>query len=113
MDQFMNKGLSIVPVAMLEFIKFHRQLFYYPSPNVINAYIKHFSDKADYEAYGKKLIETTVGEHWLKKKNFYYDSLISLAFKNGDSASVLALYCDILDYSTTLLKTSTINYVLS
>lgn len=109
LDLFLIKGLKIDAVAMLEYFKYHRQLFYYPTASIIEKYVDHFVSQDDYENYAKKLIQACLNEHWLKKTSNFYNKLISYAHKNGDNESTKLLYIDILDYDETILSTHAIN----
>lgn len=111
-DNLMKKGITVHPVGMLDFFKYHRELMYYPHPEIIDLYVDYFTTQKDYEQNAKKLIEVTLKEYWLKKTSNYYNRLISVAHENHDFESVRNLYCDILEYSQTKLDVSTINYVL-
>lgn len=108
----MKQGLRIDPLSMLDLFRYHRHLFYYPHPDVIDMYVDHFSKQGDYENNGKKLILTFKNEHWLKKTDKYYNAMIDCAYRHGDKLSVERLYVDILDYDETKLSTYSINLLL-
>lgn len=111
-DEWLKYGLKIDAVAMLDFFRFHRQMFYYPHPDILDLYVDHFVSQEDYENNAKKFIEACTDEYWLKKTDKYYNNLIDCAYRHGDKASVESLYIDILDYNETKLNTHSINCVL-
>ena len=66
MDKFLEKGLTIAPLSMLDFIKYHRELLYYPHPDTLDLYVDYFTKQENYEENAKVLIEKTLKEYWLK-----------------------------------------------
>lgn len=73
MDEFLKKCCSIDAIAMLDFFRYHRQMFYYPHPSVLDKYVNHFITQEDYENTTKKFIEACLDEHWLKKTDKFYN----------------------------------------
>ena len=108
----MKIGLEIAPVKMVDLFQYHRQLFYYPHPEIIDLYTDHFANSEDYENNGKVFIEACLGEYWLDKPSKFYEKMIQLAYNNGDKANVVELYKDILDYSAVTLSVDALNSVL-
>ena len=112
LDNMMAKCLEIDASEMLEFFTYHRQIFYYPHPDIMDMYVDYMVKQEDYENTTQKLINATVKELWLKKSDNYYNSLIKCAHENGDSESVVLLYVNILEYSKTKLNAHSLNCVM-
>lgn len=112
LDKFMKIGLEIDPISMLDLLEYHRQLLYYPHPEIMSLYTEFFTNHKDYQGFGKKFIDIWVKEHWLKKDDKFYNTTIDCANKNGDKLTVERLYANILDYSETKLSTQSINILL-
>ena len=112
LDLFMKKGLEIDPISMLDLFEYHRQLFYYPHPEIVALYTDFFTNHADYAGHGKKFIDAVVSEHWIKKNDEFYSKTMDWAYKNGDKIAVERLYANILDYNEIKLSTHSINILL-
>lgn len=112
MDTFLKHGFKIDPVGMIDFIKYHRQLLYYPHPDILDMYTEFFANHEDYQNYGKRYALACRKEHYLKKTDKFYNSMIPCTHKNGDMLTTQNLYIDILDYEETKLNTHSLNCVL-
>lgn len=76
MDNFMKLGVKFDAVEMLDYFTYHRQLFYYPHPSVLDLYVDYFTQQQNYEENAKKLIESTAEEFWILKTDKYFNELI-------------------------------------
>lgn len=112
LDDYVARAIELnCPNKVLPLLINHRQLMYYPNPQLIEEIIKLHESKNDWTSM-KAFYSAIARKYYIKKPNSIYNIFIQAAYKNKEFDQCVNAFLDILDYQETVLDVETYKKVI-
>ncbi len=112
LDDYLLKAINLkCPNKLIPVLQNHRQLLYYPDPQLIERVFIMFDELKDwgsmkifYQAIGRKF--------YIKKTPQVYEIFVKYAYENKEYEHCVNAFLDILDYKETILNEETYGKII-